>query len=109
MCQNTLSFIEIAAGETVVAEGDVGDGFFIIEAGTVDVTIRGEHIRTLGAGGTFGEIALLRDIPRTATVRAETPLVLRTIDRDDFVAAVTGHGDARAEADKVISTLLQYR
>jgi MFS family permease len=103
------SLIEIAAGQTVVAEGGVGDRFYIIEAGTVDVTIRGEHIRTLGAGGSFGEIALLRDIPRTATVTAETPLVLRTIERDSFVAAVTGFGEAAAEADQVISTLLQYR
>ena len=103
------TLVEIAAGDTVVTEGDVGDRFFIIESGTVDVTIRGEHIRTLGAGGSFGEIALLRDIPRTATVRAETPLVLRTIDRDAFVAAVTGHGDATAEADQVVENLLQYR
>ena len=93
----------------MVAEGDVGDRFFIIETGTVDVTIRGEHIRTVGPGGSFGEIALLRDIPRTATVRAETPLVLRTIERDTFVAAVTGHGEATAQADQVINTLLQYR
>lgn len=103
------TLIEISAGDTVVEEGGVGDRFYIIESGTVDVTVRGEHIRTLSGGGSFGEIALLRDIPRTATVRAETALVLRTIDRETFVAAVTGHGEATAEANQVIETLLQYR
>lgn len=95
-----------SAGETVFAEGDAGDHFFIIEEGAVEVRIRGEHIRDLGPGDSFGEIALLRDIPRTATVLATSDLTCRTLDRKDFVPAVSRHRDARAEAEGVVNRWL---
>ncbi|MFP5578920.1 MAG: MFS transporter [Acidimicrobiia bacterium] len=90
------------AGTTIFAEGDVGDRFYVIEDGEVAVSIGGEEVGRLVAGGCFGEIALLRDVPRTATVRALTDVACRSLSRDVFVPAVTGHGGARAQAEQVV-------
>jgi CRP/FNR family transcriptional regulator len=61
-------------GETLTEEGKKGVGFFVIESGTARVTVDGAERRTLGPGDYFGEIALISDLPRTATVTAETPI-----------------------------------
>lgn len=92
-----------APGDTVFAEGDAGDRFYIVEAGELEVRIGGARVGAHGPGGCFGEIALLRDVPRTATVRAITDVTCRSLRRDVFVPAVTGHGDAQREADAVVS------
>jgi hypothetical protein len=57
----------------------------------VDVSIDGQHVRRQSRGEGFGEIALLRDTPRTATVAAVKPTTLIALDRDAFLTAVTGH------------------
>ncbi len=101
--------VAIPSGERVFAEGDAGDRFYIIESGTMEVTIRSEFVRTLTAGDSFGEIALLREIPRTATITATDDVVLRAIERDQFLAAVTGHGGANDEAEQVVGRLLSIR
>ena len=95
--------VSVSAGDVVFREGEPGDRFYVVESGRVDVTIRDEFVRPLGPGESFGEIALLRDIPRTATVTATADTVLRAIDRDTFIAVVTGHGDAAAQADQVVT------
>jgi MFS family permease len=86
---------EVAAGTVVTNEGDVGDRFYIVESGTFAVAVGGHTARTLRAGGSFGEIALLRDVPRTATVTATTDGLLQTLQRDDFLAALRGHPGLR--------------
>jgi MFS family permease len=95
--------VALPAGSVVVAQGDPGEDFFVIEEGTVDVV---EYGREQGPGEGFGEIALLRDVPRTATVRAATDVRLRALTRPAFLAAVSGHRDARAAADEVAAERL---
>ena len=74
----------------VIREGDPGDRFYVIDAGEVQVSIGGLPVRTMGPGTSFGEIALLNNVPRTATVIAGGPVTLLALDRDEFLAAVTG-------------------
>jgi MFS family permease len=94
------------AGEAVVQQGEPGDRFYIILAGEAAVLIDGVERERLAAGAYFGEIALLRDVPRTATVVASTALTLLGIDRDDFLAAVTGYPESAEAADAVVATRL---
>ncbi len=80
--------VTVSPGEAVVHEGDVGQHFYIVASGNVRVS-RGEmHIRQLGPGSWFGELALLRQVPRTATVTALTEVSLWAVDRDSFLASV---------------------
>jgi MFS family permease len=96
----------VPAGGTIVAEGEPGDYFYIVVEGHADVTIRGERVRSQGPGDHFGEIALLRDVPRTATVTARDNMELCTIRRDDFLEVVTGHPAVRAAGEAVVSDRL---
>lgn len=76
---------EVAAGSTVVREGEPGDRFYIVLSGLMAVTQeeRGER-RLLRPGDTFGEVALAMNVPRTATVRALVPVVVASCDRETF-------------------------
>lgn len=98
--------VEVAAGDTVIRQGDRGDLFYVIESGEAEVLISDDLSTVLGPGGTFGEIALLRDVPRQATVNARTDLVLRAIGRRVFLQVVTGHSETEAQADRAISRML---
>jgi hypothetical protein len=89
-----------------VAQGAVGDRFYVIRAGRATVEVDGAEAGELGPGEFFGEIALLRDVPRTATVRALDELSLYALERDDFLAAVTGHAPSRAAADSIVAARL---
>ncbi len=74
----------VAAGTDIIRQGERGDRFYIIRRGLVEVTQNGRFIATHGAGETFGEIALLHNIPRTATVRALEPTDLLTLTAEHF-------------------------
>lgn len=80
------------AGDTVTSEGQGGIGFFVIEDGVAKVTVGGEERRRLGAGDYFGEVALLTDSPRTATITAETDLRCYGMTSWDFKPLVESHG-----------------
>ena len=76
------------AGSVVVEEGTAAHSFFVINSGRATVSIRGREVNTLGPGDHFGEIALIADSPRTATVTAELRLRLHSMARSDFRAIV---------------------
>ena len=92
-----------AAGTTVLREGEESDRFLIIKTGTVEVHQDGRLLRTEGAGDYFGEIGLLRDVPRTATVTASEDTELLSLSRADFLDAVSGSEESRVAADDIIS------
>lgn len=98
--------LRVEAGTVIVREGDAGDRFYIVAEGELEVTQAEAPLTELGAGGYFGEIALLRDVVRTATVTARTNAVLYALDRDDFLAAVTGHPQSAEAAESVMSARL---
>jgi CRP-like cAMP-binding protein len=76
--------MEVEEGKVLTREGQSGSEFFVIVDGEVSVTKNGQEIRTLGPGDFFGEIALLEDTPRTATVVAKTPLRFFVLTRRSF-------------------------
>ncbi len=104
-----LKPLTAAAGKPVIVQGDPGDRFYVIEAGEAAVTVDGEPAPELGPGDFFGEIALLRDVPRTATVIAVTDLALYSLERDEFIAAVTGHAPSEETAGLVVASRLAAR
>jgi len=93
--------VEIQAGVPIVREGEPGDRFYVVRSGQVSILGR-----TFGPGEAFGEIALLRNVPRTATAVAVTDVELVALEREPFVAAVTGHAPSAAAADTVIAARL---
>ena len=101
--------LTFAPGETLMRAGDVGDRFLIIDSGTVEVEAEGTAVRTIGPGGYCGEIALLRRIPRTATVRSMTEVTAYGLSGPDFVAAVTGDREASGSAERVVDARLANR
>jgi len=98
--------LRVEPGTLVVREGDEGDRFYLVAEGTLEVSQSGAKLTQLGAGDYFGEIALLRDTTRTASVTARTHAVLYALDREEFLAAVTGHPQSAEAAETVMSARL---
>jgi CRP-like cAMP-binding protein len=98
--------VRVPAGRPVFAQGDEGDHFFVVVDGEVELSVDGRATKTLGARDFFGEIALLRDVPRTGTVTARQEVELLAIARDDFLAAVTGTAEASQAADDIVGARL---
>ncbi|HEX9597864.1 MAG TPA: MFS transporter [Gaiellaceae bacterium] len=101
-----LDEVRGTAAEEIVRQGEPGDRFYLIKEGTLDVYIDGQPVHSLGPGDSFGEIALLRDVPRTATVTARTEAALYALDRRHFLAAVAGFGPSLSAAEGVIGMRL---
>ena len=98
----SVEIMSVAAGVEVFRQGDSGDRFYVIEEGDAEVVGDGRVVSTLGPGECFGEIALVRDAPRTATVRARTPLRLASVARAAFLLAVDGFSASAREADVLV-------
>jgi MFS family permease len=99
---SSMARMQVPAGETIFRQGDHGDRFYIVDSGEVEIEIDGREANVLGPGEHFGEIALLRDIPRTATARARKETQLYALERDAFLGAVTGHAGSSEEAETVV-------
>ncbi len=98
---------EVPAGATVFSQGDVGDRYYVIESGQAEVVGGGRVVATLGPGEGFGEIALLRRTPRTATVVASSPLELRMLRSDQFLPVVVGYTPSAREAELAVDAELE--
>jgi MFS family permease len=94
-------------GDVIIRDGEPGERFYIIAEGRARAAKNGMQLREMGSGESFGEIALLRRIPRTATVIALSHLEARTLAREEFLAAVTGNPESVERAEEVVSTRLQ--
>jgi CRP-like cAMP-binding protein len=97
-----LTPLRVPEEAVVMAEGDVGDRFYVIVDGEAVIRKGGRDVARVGPGAYVGEIALLRDVPRTATVVAATPLELLGLDRDEFLAAVSVTRRSSQTADATV-------
>ena len=97
--------MEVEEGKTLTRQGAAGSEFFVIVDGEVAVTKDGSEIRTMGEGDFFGEISLLEDRPRTATVTAKTPLRFFVLTRQNFRALL----DKQPEIEEKVTTALEER
>jgi MFS family permease len=101
-----LEPVTAPAGQVVFNQGDAGDYFYVIESGEAEVIGDGRRVATLQPGQAFGEIALLRQVPRTATVRAATELRLQALTSDHFLPIVTGFTPSAFAAGASVDALL---
>jgi hypothetical protein len=96
----------VPAGTVLIRQGDPGDAYYAIAAGELDVRRDGHLVSRIGRGEGVGEIALLRAIPRTATVIAHTAATVYKLDREPFLTAVLGHASTQRQADRIADSRL---
>jgi MFS family permease len=96
-----MDLIAVPAGTDVIRQGDVGDRFYVVDQGSFAVLVDGEQVNTLDEGAFFGEIALLYDVPRTATVRALGDAAVWTLDQEEFLTTITGLPQSESAAHAV--------
>jgi MFS family permease len=98
---------EVAPGAELIREGDVGDSYLVIGTGEFEITRQGRSLGRRHRGDGVGEIALLRDVPRTATVTAATHGTVYSLAREPFLEAVTGHVPTQEAADVIVDERLR--
>ena len=98
----SLERVTFSPGEELVREGDVGEWYYAVADGTVEITRRGQRVRVLERGQGLGEIALLRSVRRTASAAALTPVTAYRLDRDAFLTAVNGHVPTLESAHRLV-------
>jgi MFS family permease len=103
----SLEPLEAVPGRVIVREGDPGSCFYVVADGELAVSVGGAAVATLSRGDCFGEIALLRDVPRTATVTAVTPVSLDVLEKETFLAAVCGFAPSERAAEKLVQARLE--
>jgi Na+/melibiose symporter-like transporter len=102
-----LEPMAVAAGTVVIKEGEGGDTYYAVAQGDLAVSRQGRVVQTVTRGDGFGEIALIRDVPRQASVTATTDALLYTLHKDPFVQTVTGHATVASAAGTIISRHLE--
>lgn len=98
--------LSLSAEETIIREGDRGELFYVVGDGRLEVSVEGRHVALLGPDAPVGEIALLRDLPRTATIVARKPVELYLLTRDDFLSAVTSSPESHLAAEAMVAARL---
>ena len=101
-----LKPLEAPAGAVIIRQGDHGDRYYVIAEGELEVSVDDRRVRTLSAGDGFGEIALLRDVPRTSSVVAKSDVSLYALEREQFIDAVGGNPTSQRAADALIDMRL---
>jgi len=101
-----LTPAEVPAGTILIRQGDEGDAYYAIAAGELDVSKDGHFVRRCGRGEGVGEIALLRAVPRTATVTAHTDAMVYTLAKEPFLTAVLGHAATERQAQGMAEAML---
>jgi hypothetical protein len=101
-----LTPVHLAAGAVLIRQGDPGDAYYAIAAGKLDALQDGHFLRRCGRGEGVGEIALLRAIPRTATVIAHSAATVYELNRELFLTAVLGHAPTQRQADRIADARL---
>ena len=97
---------ETPAGRPIIQEGEPGDRFYVIDEGRATVSVSGRAVRALTTGDGFGEIALLKNVPRTATVTAVTPVSLYALERAVFLTALGAESVSRSIAEEIAAERL---
>ena len=99
--------LAVEAGEEIIRQGEAGDRFYVVRLGAVEVVRDGQRLATLGPGEAFGEIALLLDLPRTATVRATEPTELLALEAADFHDLLARYCGRAVELERLSHLRLQ--
>ena len=102
----SLEPLSVATGTAIVTQGDEGDRYYAIAEGEFEVTRDGMHVNSLARGDGFGEIALLHDVVRTATVRAVSEARVYALDKAHFLEVLTGHPVAHTAAKTIAAERL---
>ena len=99
---DSMELRRFAAGDKIIEQGDVGTEFFVIAKGDVDILVDGNKVNTLHAGDYFGEVALIKDQPRNATVVAQVPTSCFVLDKDEFRSIIDASASFEDEVRRAL-------